>query len=130
MSCGVDRRLGSDPALLWLWYRLVATAPIGPLSWEPPYAVGVAQEMAKRKKKKRKKKNKQFKILPTRSFLVVQRLKDFLLSLLWHGFNPWHGFIPGLGTSTCCGHSPPPKYQLLQNTDQYILNVKRDNSNQ
>jgi len=21
-----------DPALLWLWYRLVATAPIGPLA--------------------------------------------------------------------------------------------------
>ena len=34
MSCGVRRRHGSDPALLWLWYRLVATAPIRPLAWE------------------------------------------------------------------------------------------------
>ena len=42
MSCGVGCRRGSDPALLWLWRRLVATAPIGPLAWEPPYAVGVA----------------------------------------------------------------------------------------
>ena len=41
-----------DPVLLWLWHRLVATAPIGPLAWEPPYAMGVAQEMAKRQKKK------------------------------------------------------------------------------
>ena len=27
-----------DPALLWLWCRLVAAAPIRPLAWEPPYA--------------------------------------------------------------------------------------------
>ena len=52
MSCGVGCRLGSDPALLWLWRRLAATAPIGPLAWEAPYAAGAAQEMAKKKKKK------------------------------------------------------------------------------
>ena len=27
-----------DPALLWLWCRLAAEAPIGPLAWELPYA--------------------------------------------------------------------------------------------
>ena len=32
-----------DPALLWLWHRLAAAAPIGPLAWEPPYAAGGAQ---------------------------------------------------------------------------------------
>ena len=31
-----------DPALLWLWNRLAAAAPIRPLAWEPPYAEGVA----------------------------------------------------------------------------------------
>ena len=51
--CGVGRRPGSDPALLWLWHRPVATARIGLLAWEPPYAMGVAQEMAKKKRKKR-----------------------------------------------------------------------------
>ena len=51
MSCGVGRRRGSDPMLLWLWCRLAATAPIRPLAWEPLYAAGVAQEMAKRQKK-------------------------------------------------------------------------------
>ena len=56
MSCGVGCRCGSDPVLLWLWRRPVATAPIGPLAWEPPYAAGVAQEIAKRQKKKKKKK--------------------------------------------------------------------------
>jgi len=53
MSCGVGRRCGSDPVLLWLLHRLTATAPIRPLAWEPPYATEVAQEMGKRQKKKR-----------------------------------------------------------------------------
>ena len=39
-----------DPTLPWLWRRLVATAPIRPLAWEPPYAAEAAQEMAKRHK--------------------------------------------------------------------------------
>ena len=34
------------PALLWLWCRLEATAPIRPLAWEPPCAAGVALEEA------------------------------------------------------------------------------------
>ena len=54
MSCGVDCRRGLDPALLWLWCRPVATALIGPLAWEPPYAMGVALEKAKRPKEKEK----------------------------------------------------------------------------
>ena len=53
MNCGVGCRRGSDPALLWLWRRPMATAPIRPLVWEPPYAVGVALEIAKRQKKKK-----------------------------------------------------------------------------
>ena len=56
MSCGVGCRLGSDLALLWLWRRLAATAPIRPLAWEPPYATGVAQEIAKRQNKQTNKK--------------------------------------------------------------------------
>ena len=50
MSCGVGCRRGLDPELLWLWRRLAAIGPIRPLAWEPPYAVGAAQEMAKKKK--------------------------------------------------------------------------------
>ena len=56
MSCGIGCRSGLDPALLWLWHRPAATTPIQPLGWEPSYAVGAAQEMAKRPKKKDKKK--------------------------------------------------------------------------
>ena len=58
MSCGVGCRRGSDLALLWLWRRLVATAPIRPLAWETPYAAGAAQEMTKRQKKKKKERKK------------------------------------------------------------------------
>ena len=54
MSCGIDCRLGSDPELLWLWCRLVVTAPIRPLAGEPPYAEGVVLEKAKRLKKKKR----------------------------------------------------------------------------
>ena len=41
-----------DPALLWLWYRLAATALIGPLAWEPPCAVGAALKTKNKKQKK------------------------------------------------------------------------------
>ena len=55
MSCGVGRRHSSDLVLplLWLWRRLAATAPIQPLVWEPPYAMGTA---LKRQNKQTNKK--------------------------------------------------------------------------
>ena len=54
MSCDVGHKCGSDPALLLLWCRPAATAPVERLSWEPPYAAGVA--LKKKKKKKEKKR--------------------------------------------------------------------------
>ena len=50
MSCGIGHRHGLDPTLLWLWRRPAATTLIRPLAWEPPYAAGAAQEMAKKKR--------------------------------------------------------------------------------
>ena len=50
MTCGVGRRRGSDLALLWLWHRPAAAAPIGPLAWELPYAADAA---LKRKQKQK-----------------------------------------------------------------------------
>ena len=61
VSHGVGRRSGSDPTLLWLWCRPVATAPIWPLDWEPPYSMGVA---LKEKKKLIKKKNRHIHSIP------------------------------------------------------------------
>ena len=46
--------------LLWLWCRVVATAPIGSLAWEFPYTVGAA---LKKDQKKKKKKSIGFKTL-------------------------------------------------------------------
>ena len=57
MSCDVGRRRSWDPALLWLWRRSAATALMGPLAWEPPYAAGVALKRQKTKKEKEKCSN-------------------------------------------------------------------------
>ena len=51
MSCGVGLRCGSDLVSLWLWLWLAAAAPIQPLAWEPPYALGAALKSKKKKKK-------------------------------------------------------------------------------
>ena len=52
-SCGVGRRHGSDPVLVWLWYGQAAVAPIWPLSWELPHAKGSALKKTKGKKRKK-----------------------------------------------------------------------------
>ena len=49
MSCGVGHRHVLVPALLWPWCTWVAAAPIGPLTWEPPYATGGALKTPKKK---------------------------------------------------------------------------------
>ena len=50
MSCSVGGRRGSNLALLWLWCRPAAVAPIRPLAWEPPYAAGGALKRQKDQK--------------------------------------------------------------------------------
>ena len=63
MGCGVARRRGLDLALLSLWCRPATTAPIRPLAWEPPYAMGAALENIQKKDQKKKKKKKRKKEL-------------------------------------------------------------------
>ena len=46
-ASGKGCRHGSHPKLLWQWRRLAATAPIRPLAWELPYAIGVALKQTK-----------------------------------------------------------------------------------
>ena len=48
-----------DPALLCLWRRPAANAPVGALAWEPPCALDVALKRQRQKKKERKKKKMQ-----------------------------------------------------------------------
>jgi len=38
----------------WWQHRLAATAPIGPLAWELPYAAGTALKKERKTKKKKK----------------------------------------------------------------------------
>ena len=52
-----------DPALLWLWCRPAAAAPIRPLAWEPPYAMGAALKRQKTKKKKKQQQQQLEKML-------------------------------------------------------------------
>ena len=72
MSCGIGYRCDLDPTLLWQWCRPAAVTLAGPLSWEPPYAVGAVL------KKKRKEKEKY-------SFLTM-------MESMWHyGSGSKHG---------------------------------------
>ena len=52
----MGRRHGLDPSVLWLWCRPVATAPVGPLAWEPPYATGAALEKKKERERGREER--------------------------------------------------------------------------
>ena len=49
MRCGVVRTCGSDPPLLWLWCRLAAPVPFGPLDRELPDATSAALKDKKTK---------------------------------------------------------------------------------
>ena len=57
-------KCGSDPVLLWLWYRPMAVALIQPLVWELPYAA----DEALKSKNKRTKKHVQFIQIATALF--------------------------------------------------------------
>ena len=64
MSCGVGHRCTSDPALLWLWHRLTALAPVGPLAWELLYVAGAALKNKNKNKNKIKQKTQKTKTRP------------------------------------------------------------------
>jgi len=122
VSCGVVCRHSSDPALLWLWCRPVATAPIRPLAWKPPYAMRAAQEIAKKKKELTMLAKTSARGVPA----VAQWVKDPVLSLQWLGlllrlgFNPWpRNFIcPG------CGPYPQKKWtrKTCESPEQVLQN--------
>ena len=45
----IGHRHSLEPVLLWLWCRAAAIAPIWPLAWEFPYAMGAALKRQKKK---------------------------------------------------------------------------------
>jgi len=64
----------------------VATAPIRPLAWEPPYAAGAAQEIAttttKDKRQKKKKKRKKSVVYNCMNFLIDNFIPLIYISIL------------------------------------------------
>ena len=56
MSCGVGHRRSWDLILLWLWCSPGNAAPIQPLTWELPYAAGMALKSKSKNKNKQKAK--------------------------------------------------------------------------
>ena len=68
----MGHRWGSDLALLWLWCRLAATAPVRPLAWEPPYALGAAL-------KRQKDKRQLFIEFVTHNRIITSEVKNILL---------------------------------------------------
>lgn len=50
-SSSLHHRCGSDPQLLWLWFRPEAAAPIGLPAWGLPPTSGVALKQANKPKK-------------------------------------------------------------------------------
>ena len=66
MCCGVGHRHGLDLMLLWLWPMPAAVALMGPLAWEPPYAVEAALKIKKYIYIKNEKKLKKLYHQPTR----------------------------------------------------------------
>ena len=56
MGCGVGHRCSSDPALLWLWYRLAAAALIQPLAGNFHMLQAWPQKEKKKKEEEKKKK--------------------------------------------------------------------------
>ena len=115
VNCGVGHRHGSDFALLWLWRRLAAVAPIWPLAWELPYATSVAL-----KKQKNKQANKQTKNTSGLSFIqnLVLLPAGYIILACSLISKPW------------LLHCPWPSYSLTpaffhSNRTQYISVVRR-----
>ena len=119
MSCHVVLRHSSNLALLWLWLRPVAAAPVQPLFRETPYATGIA---LKRKTifflyfrititHRHYWKMHIHRRVPKELELEI-KVKGCGVPWLLTGLRTWHcyccdtGSIPGLGTSIChsCGH--------------------------
>ena len=64
MRCGIGGRWGLDPELLWLRCRPAAAAPIWPLTWKLPHALGAALKKQKERKEGREEGRKSCTVFP------------------------------------------------------------------
>ena len=111
MSCGAGRRCSLDVALLRLWRRPAAAAPIGPLTWELPYATGAT---IKKQKQTNNKKNPHNLRTRHKRWLSINQEADshLTLNLLVSWF--WTSQAPKLCAVrvSCLSH---PAYSILWN---------------
>ena len=123
MSCGVGRRCGSDLMLLWLWRTPAAVAPIRPLAWEPPYAIGVALRSNIEREREREREFIQLNIKKTTQLRNGQSGVPWWLSRLriQHFHCCGTGLISGLGI-------PKTKNKILGVPDvaQWLTNPTRN----
>ena len=82
---------------MWLWCRLAGAPPIGPLAWEPPYAMGVALKREREQKEaqteylstvymmhqKKKKDYRAFEILLRKSLEEMQNQMEIIVKNSW-----------------------------------------------
>ena len=62
-----------DLVLLWLWHRLVATALIRPLAWEPPCAMRCGPQKTEKREKNSASR--------ARKRILLSMIKPFIVSL-------------------------------------------------
>ena len=109
MGSGIGHRRSSDPKLLCLWHRLAAIAPIRPLAWEPPWALGAA--LKEQKNKKQKTKNKKIKLKMKLSIFLTWWMERswFLNHTVGKGFKLcslvlWHHLLVKIDHCTVLKH--------------------------
>jgi len=90
VRCGVGRGCGWEPTMLWLWqwHKPAATAPTGPLAWEPQ----PVNEALKKKKKKSKQNMKQNNETNVQSSTICDSAHDPPMTEALHGmqiFTRW-----------------------------------------
>ena len=64
-----------------------------------------------------------------RSFLMAQRVKDPVLSLLWFWLQLWCRFDPCPGTSACLGGKQTNKKNVVYIHNRILLNHKKEQNN-
>ena len=93
MSCGVGCRCGSNPVLLWLWYRPAAIA----LSYSSESTPSLGAILKKDKTKTKTKKPHQllYMRIRVRSLASLSRLRIWRRSKMWLGPSVVVAVVPG-----------------------------------
>jgi len=113
MSCGVGGRHSLGPALLWLWYRPVSTAPI---DCTPSLGTSICHGCGPEKTKKRQKKTpKKQKTKTPRSHTI--RLRTYRNKSEFRNLWSSHSSSPGWNFPEGSGQQKPPLVYVIFSKD-------------